>query len=178
MIQEISKINFLIIFNSLNDNFIYLKKMDTRAEKENLKEITRKDAEEKKLSRWREKLQSIISSKRFPPTHQEIQTVNQRQPKSEGKEDTQIKEESKKERKGYLPVDQHYKRKHSWKSWKKYWYCRSPYHFKKDCTRMQCFYCRLMGHIKDNCFKMKLEYIFNWLWKMAAIAREIEKKIS
>ena len=106
--------------------------MDTRAEKENLKEITRKEAKEKKLSRRREQLQSIIRSKRFPPTHQEIQTVNKRQPESEGKGDTQMKEESKKEIKGYLPVDQHYKRKHSWKSKKKCWYCRSPYHLKKD----------------------------------------------
>ena len=35
--------------------------MDIRAEKENSKEITRKEAEEKKINRRRELLQSIIS---------------------------------------------------------------------------------------------------------------------
>ena len=56
-------------------------------------------------------IRSKIDSKRFPPTHQTIQTASQRQPESEGKEDTQMKEESKEKNKGYLPVNLHFKKK-------------------------------------------------------------------
>ena len=63
-----------------------------------------------RIKRRKEKIRSIIES-RFPPTHQTIQTVSQRQPESEGKEDTQMKEESKENKKGYLPVNLHFKKK-------------------------------------------------------------------
>ena len=106
--------------------------MESRAGKENTRETTRKEAEDNKLKRRKEKIRSKIDSKRFPPTHQTIQTASQRQPESEGKEDTQMKEESKEKNKGYLPVNLHFKKKHSWKSRKKCWYCHFLSHLKKD----------------------------------------------
>ena len=84
--------------------------MESRAGKETLRETARKEAEDNKLERRKEKIRSIIDSKRFPPTHQKIQTASQRQPESEGKEDTQTKEESKEKNKGYLPVNMHFKK--------------------------------------------------------------------
>ena len=150
--------------------------MEPRGGKETIREIARKEAEENNLKRRKDRIRNLLESKRFPPTHQTIQTASQRQPESEGKEDTQMKEESKEKNKGYLPVNLHFKKKHSWKSRKKCWYCHSPYHLKKDCNQMQCFYCRRLGHLKANCFKRKLDYIFKWLWKMAANAREIDKR--
>ena len=113
--------------------------MESRAGKENTRETTRKEAEDNKLKRRKEKIRSKIDSKRFPPTHQTIQTASQRQPESEGKEDTQMKEESKEKSKGYLPVNLHFKKKHSWKSRKKCWYCHSPYHLKKTAIKCNAF---------------------------------------
>ena len=84
--------------------------MESRAGKENTRKTTRKEAEDNKLKRRKEKIRSKIDSKRFPPTHQTIQTASQRQPESEGKEDTQMKEESKEKNKGYLPVNLHFKK--------------------------------------------------------------------
>ena len=81
--------------------------MESRAEKENTRETTRKEVEDNKLQMRKEKIRRKIDSKRFPPTHQTIQTASQRQPESEGKEDTQMKEESKEKNKGYL----HFKKK-------------------------------------------------------------------
>ena len=34
----------------------------------------------------------------------------------------------------------------------------------------------VLGHLKSNCFKSKHDYIFKWLWKIAANAREIDKR--
>ena len=69
--------------------------MEPRAGREIIRETEKKDAEDNKLQRRKEKIRSKINSKRFPPTHQTIQTASQRQPEIEGKEDTQTKEESK-----------------------------------------------------------------------------------
>ena len=79
--------------------------MEPRAGREITRETAKKEAEDNKLKRRKEKIRSKIDSKRFPPTHQTIQTANQRQPESEGKEETQMKEESKEKNKGYLPVN-------------------------------------------------------------------------
>ena len=84
--------------------------MEPRAGKETIREIARKEAEDYKLKRRKERIRSIVYSKRFPPTHQTIQTASQRQPESEGKKDTQMKEESKEKSKGYLPVNLHFKK--------------------------------------------------------------------
>ena len=85
--------------------------MEPRAGKETIRETARKEAEDNKLKKRKEKIRSILDSKRFPPTHQTIQTASQRQPESEGKEDTQMKEESKEKNKGYLPMNLHFKKK-------------------------------------------------------------------
>ena len=99
--------------------------MEPRAGREITRETAKKEAEDNKLKRRKEKIRRKIDSKRFPTIHQTIQTASQRQPESEGKEDTQMKEESKEKSKGYLPVNLHFKKKHSWKSRKKCWYCHS-----------------------------------------------------
>ena len=84
--------------------------MEPRAGSEITRETAKKEAEDNKLKRRKEKIRSKIDSKRFPPTHQTIQTASQRQPESEGKEDTQMKEESKEKNKGYLSVNLHFKK--------------------------------------------------------------------
>ena len=93
--------------------------MEPRAGKETIRETARKEDEDNKLKRRKEKIRSLLDSKRFPPTNKTIQTASQRQLESEGKEDTQMKEESKEKNKGYLPVNLYFKKKHSWKSRKK-----------------------------------------------------------
>ena len=60
--------------------------MEPRAGKETIREIARKEAEENNLKRRKDRIRSLLESKRFPPTHQTIQTASQRQPESEGKE--------------------------------------------------------------------------------------------
>ena len=96
-----------------------MEKMEPRAGKETIRETVRKEAEDNKLKRWKRKIKRILDSKRFPPTHKTIQSAIQRQPESEGKEDIQMKEESKENNKGYLPVNLHFKKKYSCKSRKK-----------------------------------------------------------
>ena len=76
--------------------------MEPRAGSEIIRETAKKEAEDNKRQRRKEKIRRKIDSKRFPPSHQTIQTANQRQLESEGKEDTQMKEEPKKRNKRYL----------------------------------------------------------------------------
>ena len=84
--------------------------MEPRAGKEIIREKVKKEAEDNKLKRRKEKIRSKMDDKRFPTSHEMIQTASQRQPESEGKEDIQMKEESKEKSKGYLPVNLHFKK--------------------------------------------------------------------
>jgi hypothetical protein len=54
--------------------------MEPRAGKETIREIARKEAEENNLKRRKDRIRSLLESKRFPPTHQTIQTASQIQP--------------------------------------------------------------------------------------------------
>ena len=65
-------------------------------------------------------------------------------------------------KKTYARVD-HHSKKNNFKRSKKCWNCKSRYHYKENCLKIQCFYCREIGHIKANCWRKKLDFIYKIL---------------
>ena len=56
-----------------------------------------------------------------------------------------------------------YKHKRKKLSKKRWWICKSPFHFKKSCPKIWCYYCRRMGHIASNCRDKKIDFIYERL---------------
>ena len=117
---------------------------------------------ETKLKLRKRTLDEILLSKRIPPSlPKDAYIVTQTQFRApEDIEDKTNKKEEPSKQKGKINMSNYKYRTR--KSKKRCWICKSPNH----CPKIKCFHCHKLGHVKEHCYKRKVDFIFNWLWKM------------
>ena len=133
----------------LNINKYLIKKMEINADDQSKNEW-RKQRDENWSKRRRKIFEERIFKKRLAPAYK----VEQKAIQAPVHEESEAKNEE-------VMKDDLAKHKHKKKrSKKKCWWCRSPYHFKKQCPKIRCYHCKRLGYMVANCWRKKVDYIF------------------